>query len=106
MTKRDIATWPSFIAIRYAHRSVLTLSDKESILKLYRLPVYDGQGKTLPAEAIYNHLKKLANETEEPAKAIGHLTADERQLSAPIYEQLSASEISSWKRVHALFCCF
>ncbi|UJR33201.1 hypothetical protein I4U23_020656 [Adineta vaga] len=59
---------------------------------IYRLPVYDKQGNPLTAEAIYNHLKKLSEskETNDQAKLLGHLTADERQHFAPIYEQLSS----------------
>jgi len=40
-------------------------------------------------------LKKLADlkESNEEQKLIGHLTADERQLWAPIYAQLSSSKI-------------
>ncbi|CAF0956245.1 unnamed protein product [Adineta steineri] len=59
---------------------------------VYRLPVYDSQGNKLTADAIYNHLKKLKNlkETNDNQQSIGHLTADERQLWAPIYKQLSS----------------
>ncbi|CAF3615540.1 unnamed protein product [Rotaria sordida] len=59
---------------------------------IYRLPVYDDQGNKLSADVIYNSLKKLADlkESDEKSTLIGHLTADERQLSAPIYEQLSS----------------
>ncbi|CAF1011037.1 unnamed protein product [Rotaria sp. Silwood1] len=59
---------------------------------VYRLPVYDDQGNKLSADVIYNYLKKLADlkESDEKQTLIGHLTADERQLWAPIYEQLSS----------------
>jgi hypothetical protein len=40
---------------------------------------------------IYNHLKKLSDEKQSDT-LIGHLTADERQLWAPIYAQLSSSK--------------
>jgi carnitine O-acetyltransferase len=61
-------------------------------LKVYRLPVYDDQGEKLSAEAIYNHLRKLSDE-KQSSTLIGHLTADERQHWAPIYEQLASSRI-------------
>jgi hypothetical protein len=65
------------------------------VFKIYRLPVYDDQGNKLSAEVIYSHLKKLSDlkESNEEQKLIGHLTADERQLWAPIYAQLSSSKI-------------
>jgi len=62
------------------------------ILKIYRLPVYDDQGNKFSAEIIYNHLKNLSN-VKESDILIGHLTADQRQLWAPIYTQLSSSKI-------------
>ena len=40
---------------------------------------------------IYNHLEKLSDETKSD-KLIGHLTADERQLWAPIYSQLASGK--------------
>ncbi|CAF1201093.1 unnamed protein product [Rotaria magnacalcarata] len=59
---------------------------------IYRLPVYDDQGNKLSAADIYSSLKKLADskESDEKQTLIGHLTADERQLWAPIHEQLSS----------------
>jgi hypothetical protein len=64
------------------------------VLKIYRLPVYDDQGNKLSAEIIYDHLKKLDDlkESDEKQTLIGHLTADERQLWAPIYSKLSSSK--------------
>lgn len=61
-------------------------------LKVYRLPVYDDQGNKFSAEMIYNHLKKLSD-AKQSDTLIGHLTADERQRWAPIYDQLSSSKI-------------
>ena len=66
------------------------------VLQLYRLPVYDENGEKFSAQTIYNHLKKL-EQGKEPSDAqatlVGHLTADERQLWAPIYSQLIAGKI-------------
>jgi hypothetical protein len=62
------------------------------VLKVYRLPVYDDQGKKFSADMIYNHLKKLSDE-KQSSTLIGHLTADERQHWAPIYAQLTSSKI-------------
>lgn len=53
--------------------------------------MYDEQGKEFSAEMIYNQLKKLENETKSET-LIGHLTADERQLWAPIYNQLASGK--------------
>lgn len=58
--------------------------------------MYDEQGKKFSAEMIYNHLKKLSDENKSD-KLIGHLTADERQLWAPIYSQLASGKIDYWK---------
>ena len=64
-------------------------------LKVYRLPVYDEHGNKLSANVIYSNLKKLHDLKESNEKQIlfSHLTADERQLWAPIHEQLSSSKI-------------
>ena len=60
--------------------------------------MYDQEGNPLTAAAIYSHLKKLADskETNDQAALIGHLTADERQLWAPIYQQLASSKSCSY----------
>jgi carnitine O-acetyltransferase len=64
------------------------------VFKVYRLPVYDDQGKKFSAEMIYNHLRKLSDEKQSNI-LIGHLTADERQHWAPIYAQLTSSKIGN-----------
>ncbi|CAF2585856.1 unnamed protein product [Rotaria sp. Silwood2] len=73
------------------HRHVAVFY-RNNVNIIYRLPVYDDQGNKLSAEVIYTHLKKLPDlqESDEKQTLIGHLTADERQLWAPIYEQLSS----------------
>ena len=64
-------------------------------LKVYRLPVYDEHGNKLSVDVIYSNLRKLHDlkELNEKQMLFGHLTADERQLWAPIHEQLSSSKI-------------
>ena len=68
--------------------------------------MYDEQGKKFSAEMIYNQLKNLANETKAET-LIGHLTGDERQLWAPIYNQLaSGKSIEKEVSNHSLKCFF